>query len=203
MMRSDTSCDVDGCEKQAKAGGYCSEHAQQDAQGAYREFRLRVNKSKADRLESDLNFKLGEQLRKRMNFELSRVGISYKGKLTLIGCSVDQLRQYFEHNYFQEEGNEWMSWENWGGKRCNVNRSWELDHIMPVSSFDLTDQEEVNKCFHWSNLQPLEWQKNMEKGDSIPKDFEWCYVKERWMWSEASGKINYELPPAGEEDSVQ
>ena len=63
-----------------------------------------------------------------------------------------------------------------------------------VSSFDLTYQEEVNKCFHWSNLQPLEWQDNVEKRDSIPKDFEWCNIKERWLWNEASGKTNYELP---------
>ena len=117
---------------------------------------------------------------------------------------MTQLRQYFEQNYFQEEGNEWMSWDNHGGGRCHKNRSWELDHIMPVSSFDLTDPEEVKKCFHWSNLQPLEWQDNAGKYDSIPKDFEWCNVKERWMWSEASGKTNYELPSVkvAEEDDI-
>ena len=87
-----------------------------------------------------------------------------------------------------------MSLDNHGGKRCPINITWELDHIMPVSSFDLTDPEEVKKCFHWSNLQPLSWQDNAAKGNSIPKDFEWCNVKERWMWGEASGKINYELP---------
>ena len=70
---------------------------------------------------------------------------------------------------------------------------------MPVSSFDLTNPEERKMCFHWSNLQPLEWQDNMKKGDSIPKDFEWCNVKERWLWNEASGKINYELPPSVED----
>jgi len=83
---------------------------------------------------------------------------------------------------------------HWGGKRCQVNRSWEIDHIMPVSSFDLTDPEEVKKCFHWSNLQPLKWQDNAAKKDSIPEDFEWCCVNKRWLWGEASGQTNYGLP---------
>lgn len=65
---------------------------------------------------------------------------------------------------------------------------------MPVSSFDLTDPEEVKKCFHWSNLQPLKWQDNAAKKDSIPEDFEWCCVNKRWLWGEASGQTNYGLP---------
>ena len=182
-------CKVEGCPTTAEIDGYCAEHAQQYALGAYRKFRLRTNERHTDRWENDPHFKLGVRFRD----ELKRVGTSYKGKLILIGCSVDQFRQYFEHNHFQEAEKEWMSWDNWGGKRCHKNRSWELDHIMPVSSFDLTNEEELKKCFHWSNLQPLSWQDNMEKRDSIPKDFKWCIVKERWMWSENSGKVTYEL----------
>ena len=196
-LRSRQSCVIDGCMITAEVDGYCSKHAEKEA---HRKFRLRVNKSKADRMESEPRFKLRERLRRRMHFELKRVGTSYKGKLTLIGCSVDQLCQYFEQNHFQEEGNEWMNWENWGGGRCHVNLTWEVDHIMPISSFDLSDPEERKKCFHWSNLQPLSWPDNMKKGDSIPEDFEWCYVKERWLWGEASGKTNYNLPSVEEDD---
>ena len=39
----------------------------------------------------------------------------------------------------------------------------------------------------------------MQKRDTVPEDFEWCDKKNRWLWSESSGKINYELPP--KEDS--
>jgi len=84
--------------------------------------------------------------------------------------------------------------EESGGKRCPVNQSWELDHIMPIKSFDLADEEQVKKCFHWSNHQPLSWQYNAQKKDSIPEDFKWCNVKQRWLWNEASGKTNYEVP---------
>ena len=143
------------------------------------------------RYNNDVDFKLAKKIQNDI-------------KKKYLGCAVNQLHEYFEQNYFQEEGNEWMSWDNHGGGRCHINRSWEIDHIMPVSSFDLSDEEEVKKCFHWSNLQPLSWQDNMEKRDSIPKYFEWCYVKERWMWSKASGRMNYELPSVekDEEDDI-
>lgn len=42
-----------------------------------------------------------------------------------------------------------MTWEN--HKHCG----WHLDHIIPCSSFDLSDPEQQNKCFHYTNLQPL------------------------------------------------
>jgi len=178
--------------------GYCAEHAQHYAQEAYRKFRLRLNKREADRLETDLNFKLGKKLKRRMQYELKRAGKPDTGKVKkYLGCTIQQLHHYFEQNYFQKEENEWMSWDNHGGERCHINQTWELDHVMPVSSFDLTDEVELKKCFHWSNLQPLRWQDNMEKKDSIPRDFEWCNVQERWLWSEASGKTNYELPQRG------
>lgn len=41
-----------------------------------------------------------------------------------------------------------MNWQNWG-------TVWELDHILPCVSFDLTKLEEQQKCFHYTNLQPL------------------------------------------------
>ena len=126
------------------------------------------------------------------------------GKLDLIGCTVSQLRQYFEQNHFQEEDNRWMNWENYGGGRSHKEgeKSWEVDHIMPVSSFDLSDPEEFKRVNHWSNLQPLSWQDNAKKSDTIPECFEWCNEKTRW-WSESSDRINYDLPPKEDRDDVK
>lgn len=69
---------------------------------------------------------------------------SYKGSRTreLIGCSYQELRDHLAAQF--EPG---MSWDNHG--------EWEIDHIRPVASFDLTDPREQEKCFHFSNLQPL------------------------------------------------
>lgn len=32
---------------------------------------------------------------------------------------------------------------------------YEIDHIKPISKFDLSEKEELEQCCHWSNLQPL------------------------------------------------
>ena len=55
-----------------------------------------------------------------------------------------------------------MTWENHG------RYGWHIDHIMPCSSFDLTDPEQQKKCFHYTNLQPLWAHENMSKGAKIP-----------------------------------
>lgn len=53
-----------------------------------------------------------------------------------------------------------MTWENW-----SLN-GWHIDHIRPVSSFDLSDHAQVKECFHYSNLQPLWAIDNLKKSDS-------------------------------------
>lgn len=61
----------------------------------------------------------------------------------LIGCSIPDLKLYLE-NQFKTE----MTWENHG-------TVWEIDHIIPCSFFDLTKEKEQQRCYHYTNLQPL------------------------------------------------
>ena len=56
-----------------------------------------------------------------------------------------------------------MTWDNVG--------NWEIDHIVPYASFDLTKKEEQEKCFHWTNLQPLLAQENRIKQAKISEEF--------------------------------
>lgn len=48
----------------------------------------------------------------------------------------------------------------------NYGTEWEIDHIRPICSFDLTKEEDLRKCFHYSNLQPLWKEENWMKGTS-------------------------------------
>ncbi len=43
---------------------------------------------------------------------------------------------------------------------------WEIDHIKPCASFDLSKPEDRAKCFHYSNTQPMWWRENIVKGSS-------------------------------------
>lgn len=51
-----------------------------------------------------------------------------------------------------------MSWDNYG------YRGWHIDHIKPCASFDLTDPNQREQCFHFSNLQPMWAKDNLSKG---------------------------------------
>ena len=53
-----------------------------------------------------------------------------------------------------------MNWSNHGSY-------WEIDHIIPCDSFDLTDIEQQKQCFHYTNLQPLTVSENRSKKNKI------------------------------------
>jgi hypothetical protein len=61
----------------------------------------------------------------------------------LLGCSLEIFKSHLESQFKPE-----MNWDNYG-------EIWEVDHIKPCSSFDLTDIEQQKQCFHYTNTQPL------------------------------------------------
>jgi hypothetical protein len=62
----------------------------------------------------------------------------------LFGCTYEEFKNYIESQF-----TDGMNWGNRGLK------GWCLDHIKPISLFDLNDEEEIKKCCHYTNLQPL------------------------------------------------
>ena len=73
-----------------------------------------------------------------------------------LGCSIQELIIHLENKFLPG-----MSWANYG--------SWHIDHIMPLSKFDLTDREQFLQACCYTNLQPLWAEDNLKKGSSIPK----------------------------------
>jgi predicted nucleic acid-binding Zn-ribbon protein len=68
-----------------------------------------------------------------------------------LGCSVQECKDYLESLF--KPG---MTWDNHG--------EWHIDHIKPISSFDLTDENELKSAFNYKNLQPLWAIENLTKG---------------------------------------
>ena len=53
-----------------------------------------------------------------------------------------------------------MSLENYG-------KIWCLDHCLPLSKINLSDENELNKYTNWVNIRPMYIKDNIVKGDKI------------------------------------
>lgn len=69
-----------------------------------------------------------------------------------VGCPLTELRDRLSALFLPG-----MTWENYG--------TWEIDHVRPCASFDLSDPAQQQECFHFSNLRPLWKVDNRQKGD--------------------------------------
>lgn len=108
-----------------------------------------------NRYHSDIQFKLGYSLRRRLSSALRRYKIEKKvSHVKLLGCSLEFLVGYLEGKF--KDG---MTWNNHG--------KWHIDHIIPLSIFDLTNPEQVAMACHYKNLQPLWAEENISKGGRI------------------------------------
>jgi len=106
------------------------------------------------RKRNDLNYKLRKGLSARIRQAL-RHQKSHKTSATIkmLGCSIAELKAFLQNKF--EDG---MTWENYG--------EWHVDHIKPCAAFDLTKTDEQNKCFNFSNLQPL-WEEDNHTKNSF------------------------------------
>lgn len=108
----------------------------------------------------DPAFKLRERLRSTFADKLRKAIVSdcsprRSGVMRYLGCTVQQLMIHLEAQF--KAG---MSWANWGRGQGH----WHVDHIRPISSFDLAEESGLQACWHYSNLQPLWSEENLRKG---------------------------------------
>lgn len=106
-----------------------------------------------NRRQTDPAFKLLHNLRKRL-WDAIKGNTKSASTMELVGCTIEHLQAHLESQF--EDG---MNFENYG--------EWEVDHISPCSSFDLTKKEEQFKCFNYKNLQPLWAEDNRRKSNKL------------------------------------
>lgn len=125
----------------------------------YLKNKKKINKQRClrqkQRRKEDIEFKIKCYLRSRLYNALKnnyKVGSSIKS----LGCKISELKIYLEKQF--QEG---MTWENYG--------KWHIDHIKPLSIFDLTNHKELLEACHYSNLQPLWEYDNLIKSSKVTK----------------------------------
>jgi len=112
--------------------------------------RERTNERHRNRYNTDYNFKLTCNLRRRLSIALKGKSKS-ASTMELIGCSIDEL-----WNHLESQFKPWMTKKNHG--------LWHVDHIKACAKFDLTCPEQQRICFNYKNLQPMEAIENIRKG---------------------------------------
>ena len=112
----------------------------------------------ANRRKTDPIFRLKQNLRGRLRDALNSSKYKLGSAVKDLGCTVQHLKLHLE--LFWDEG---MSWENYGNK----DGQWSIDHIIPLSSFDLSNREQLLQAVHYTNLQPLWHVDNVAKGDKV------------------------------------
>ena len=131
------TCRIEECHQKIKCRGLCYKH--------YKQYNRQPGKQEH----------IANVLRKRIYSALknnARRGSAVRD----LGCSILQFRSYIENQF--EEG---MNWDNYG----KLHGRWQLDHIRPLSSFDLTNRDQFLQAVHYTNYQPMWAEDNLAKSN--------------------------------------
>ena len=130
------------------------ERARERTREWHRQNKDRVNELARER-RKDVNVRIKCNLRKRLSFLLRKNIVSKTEQtLDLLGIPFTEFMLYLESKF--QVG---MSFDNYG--------EWHLDHIVPCYYFDLTKFQDRQKCFHYTNIQPLWAKDNLVKNKRL------------------------------------
>jgi hypothetical protein len=115
-----------------------------------------INQRVKLRRQQDPAFKVACSLRNRLNRAI-RSDWKSGSAVTDLGCSILTLKNYLESKFLPG-----MNWANYG--------KWHIDHVVPLSKFDLTKRKELLQACHYTNLQPLWAIDNIQKGANYAQE---------------------------------
>jgi hypothetical protein len=100
----------------------------------------------------DINWLIANKLRVRFLAAFA-AGSKAGSAVRMLGCTIAEFRCQMESQW-----SEGMSWKNYG------RGGWHIDHIKPISWFDLTDAKQQALACHHTNLHPAWESDNCSKG---------------------------------------
>ena len=102
---------------------------------------------------NDVIYRIIDNLSRRAYKFLKKYNVKLQmTHIDLIGCEPYMLKEYLSSKFKNN-----MSFENYG--------EWDVDHIKPITLYDLTNIEQVKLCFNYKNLQPLYHIDNLRKSN--------------------------------------
>lgn len=120
------------------------EHHAELSANWYQENKPKIREKYTERYANDKCFKIHRLLKGRLSNKIEKI----KTTKDYVGTSFENVAKWLEYNFTDD-----MTWENHG-------IVWDIDHVIPVSRWDLTDEKQTDACFNWKNLSPLDSIKN-------------------------------------------
>jgi hypothetical protein len=119
------------------------------------------NKCRVERRKTDVIYKLKDRISGLIRNSFQKTNFKKRSKSEeILGCTVIEFRLYIEAKF-----ETWMTWHNHGIYNPDGARTWNLDHIRPVSL--AKTEEELIALNHYTNFRPLCSLENILKGDKI------------------------------------
>lgn len=121
----------------------------------YQKNKDKILNKQREKCKKDKIFKMKKQIRTMIWASFSRKAYIKKAKCEkIIGCDLDCFCNYLLGTFITNYGYEW-------DKKEPVH----IDHIIPLST--ATNEEEITKLCHYSNLQLLKEEDNLHKSNKV------------------------------------
>lgn len=117
----------------------------------YQENKEKINQKYNARYRDDIDFKLHKNYQRRINSMIDKNQSTYR----YLGCDSELFKKWLIYCFDND---------------MNINNHgtyWHMDHVIPISKFDLKNKEDVYLCFNWRNVTPYQKNMNMSKNDKI------------------------------------
>jgi len=91
----------------------------------------------------------------------------------IYNCLRNKNKSKHSVEYLDCSSDEYFKWILNYNSNCvleNHGKEWHIDHVIPISKFDLNNQEEQILAFNWRNTMPLSCKENLSKNNKIIKE---------------------------------
>lgn len=122
----------------------------------------RTSKYNIDLAKNDANHRIKKNVSRAILTSLRDFG-GKNGRRTedIIGYPIAVLKDWIEQHW-----EPWMNWDNYG--RASIEeKTWNIDHIIPMSLYNFFSEDDIKKCWHYRNLRPISAEENLKKQNKL------------------------------------
>lgn len=155
---------------------YATKERKEYNRNKYNEFKDVYNKAKSFKYKSDINFRVSRIMSVNIRSAIKKDKAERHWE-NLVPYTLQELKDHLESQFTSE-----MSWDNYGSY-------WEIDHIIPQNTFNITSSEDTDFKICWSlaNLRPLTTIENRSRpkdGSDISEELKQQILKgDKYKWT--------------------